>query len=605
MRAVPSSVVDTPKSGWDDSSVGRKFFAFWGVCTALLIGACGGGHANFDGGTDDASVTDGTTQDTQFGFDVNASDQDASCTTCSSDLHYVLECGSNNVVQTCTGTTGCGPGGCIDACQAAGASKSSIGCDYYAIPPDAWTHGSCFAAFVANNWGSDMKVTLHYKGSTIDATPYSYVPKGSGTSITYQAIPSTGIPAGGMAVVFINQVASSDIYYVACPSGVKVAITNADVASKQTSKGNAVEIETSVPATLYDIYPYNGQLSYMPSATLLLPTTSWDTNFVATTMSEDPSTGTTGQVPGIDFVAQQDGTQITLLPTTNITAANGVAGATKNTPVIYNLNKGEQLRIMQPTDTSGIDLSGSIVQSNYPIGVWGEHFCMTNSDLPGEWRMVGAVDGTTLSYDPPVTGAPTTIKQGQLVKFNAGTTPFRVKAQDNVHPFYLAAYRPGGDCDAAHQELLPIKALGTEYVAVPNDSTNETGGPETVNVVAPAEYLTSYTFFTDPTFSYTDLALVRVKASDNTFKDVTLDCITGPITGWKAVGTGGQYQYAHVFVQQGHQPVGKCDNGLHTISSPGQIGITVWGYDSASSYAYPAGASVQPINTVVVPPTPH
>ncbi|HEY2369485.1 MAG TPA: hypothetical protein VGH87_23970, partial [Polyangiaceae bacterium] len=98
---------------------------------------------------------------------------------------------------------------------------------------------------------------------------------------------------------------------------------------------------------------------------------------------------------------------------------------------------------------------------------------------------------------------------------------------------------------------------------------------------------------------------VRVKAADNTFKDVTLDCITGPIPGWKAVGTSGQYEYVHVFVQQGGAPVGACNNGLHTITSQGQIGITVWGYDSASSYAYPAGASVQPINTVVVNPTPH
>ncbi|HEY2365949.1 MAG TPA: IgGFc-binding protein, partial [Polyangiaceae bacterium] len=424
--------------------MGRKFLAFGGATLVTIFLACGGNRSGFDGGPDDdASASDSTIQDdVQFGFDVNASDQDAACTTCSSDLHDVLACGTNTVVQTCTGSTGCGPGGCIDACQAAAASKSSIGCDYYAIPPDAWTHGSCFAAFVANNWSSDMKVTLSYKGSTIDATPYSYIPQGSGSSITYQAVPSTGVPAGKMAIVFINQQPSSDEFYVGCPASVKVAITNADVASKATSKGNAVELTTTVPATVYDIYPYGGKLSYMPSATLLLPTTAWDTNFVATTMSEEPSSGSAGQVPGIDFVAQQDGTQITLLPTTNITAANGVAGATKNSPVVYNLNKGEQLRIMQGLDGTGNDLSGSIVQSNFPIGVWGEHFCMTNSAAPGEWRAIGAVDGTTLTYDPPVSGAPTTIKQGQLVKFNGGTTPFRVKAQDNLHPFYLAAYRP-------------------------------------------------------------------------------------------------------------------------------------------------------------------
>jgi hypothetical protein len=41
--------------------------------------------------------------------------------------------------------------------------------------------------------------------------------------------------------------------------------------------------------------------------------------------------------------------------------------------------------------------------------------------------------------------------------------------------------------------------------------------------------------------------------------------------------------------------------------------LTIWGwgtnkssvFSEACSYAYPAGASVQPINTVVVLPTPH
>ena len=214
----------------------------------------------------------------------------------------------------------------------------------------------------------------------------------------------------------------------------------------------------------------------MPSATLLLPTTAWDTNFVATTMSEEPASGTTGQVPGIDFVAQQDGTQITLLPTTNITALNGVIGATKNTPVVYNLNKGQQLRLMQAIDTSGNDLTGSIVQSNSPIGVWGEHFCMTHSEQPPKWRVVGAVKGTTLTYDPPVTGAPTTLDEGQLVEFD-GPGAFDVKAQDNLHPFYLAAHRPASHCDAAPHQLPPSTAHGTEYVAIGNETATTIGGP--------------------------------------------------------------------------------------------------------------------------------
>jgi hypothetical protein len=322
-------------------------------------------------------------------------------------------------------------------------------------------------------------------------------------------------------------------------------------------------------------------------------------NYVATTMSDDATHQTT-----MNFVAQQDGTQITILPNVNIMAGTGVTAATKGVPQTYNLNHGETIHIVQYADSSGNDLSGSIVQSNVPMGLWGGHVCEIQPDPP-TWRILGAVDGTMLTYDPPSTmGAPTTVKEGQYVEFN-GPNAFHVKSQDSMHPFYLAAHRPAGDCDSAHQQIPPIKALGNDYVAVGNESTYySVGGPETVNVVPPAQWLLSYIFFTDPTYGYSEMAIARQKASDGTFHDVKVDCV-GTVTGWQAVDKAGQYQYVHVDLATSGSGVGKCNNGLHTASSDVPFGITVWGYDSASSYAYPAGASVKPINTVVVPPVPH
>ncbi len=570
--------------------------------------ACGGKGNGFGG--NDASTDTGTMDVNNPMFNVDGSNDAPGCTQCSADLHQILTCGDNpTVVQTCTGNTGCGPTGCIAACDAAADNKSSIGCDYYAIPADAWSTtfnsggaaGNCFAAFVNNNWSTNMNVTLTWKGTTINGNDYAYLPVGSGSSITYQKIPSTGIPPSSMAIVFLNNyVAGAGELKCNCPTSVQAAVSTEDMINPHlTGTQNAIEIQTDVPAVVYDIYPFGGATSYISSATLLLPTTAWDTNYVAVTMSE-----TTDFPPGIDFIAQQDGTQVTLLPTTDITGANGVASATKGVPVVYSINKGQTIHIMQSVDGSGNDLTGSIVQSNVPVGVWGEHFCFFTDDPP-PFRIVGLVDGTTLTYDPPVTGAPTTLKEGQLVEFGAGTLAFHVKSQDSSHPFYLASHRPGGDCDAGHQQIPPIKALGYDYVAVANEATDYgVGGPETVNVVPPAQFLPSYIFFTDPTYGYTEIALARELASDNTFKDVTLDCL-GTVTGWQPIGTSGQYEYVHVDLRHAGAAVGKCDNGLHTISSAQPFGITVWGYDSASSYAYPAGASVKPINSVVVPPTPH
>lgn len=519
------------------------------------------------------------------------------CLTCAADLRTIVTCGDNVPVGTCAGNDGCAGGVCIPACNAAALNRSTIGCDYYSVPPDAWTIGSCFAAFVTNTWDAPMKVSLVWKGNTIDGTKYAYVPKGLGNSLTYQLVPPTGIPANTMAIVFLNDSKQNAGYYVGCPASVTAAVSGQQMVVPGTRIAEAVEIKTSVPAVVYDIYPYGGALSYMPSATLLVPTTAWDTNYVTATMSEEP-TNTKG---GVDFVAFQDGTKVTVLPSTNIVAGTGVAAATKGTPVTYTINHGQLVHITQPSTTTD-NLSGSIVQSNNPIGVWGEHFCMTHSGNPPKWRLVGAVDGTNLTYDPAVPTAPTTLQRGQLVEF-VGPQAFYMKSQDNKHPFYLAAHRPGGDCDAAHQQIPSVQALGYEYVAVGNETTNlNIGGPETVNVIPPAQFLSSYIFFTDPTYGNTDLALTRVK-DKGVFKDVTLDCL-GKVTGWQPIGAT-PYEYAHVDLQKAKMPVGPCDNGLHTIKSDAPLGITVWGYDLAASYAYPAGASVKAINTVVVPPVPN
>jgi hypothetical protein len=219
------------------------------------------------------------------------------------------------------------------------------------------------------------------------------------------------------------------------------------------------------------------------------------------------------------------------------------------------------------------------------------------------WRMVGAVDGTLLTYDPVAPAmAPATLKSGELAEFRAAG-PFTVKSQDDMHPFYMAAYMTG--CEEVDPTL--------------NDCR---GDPEAVNVIPPQQYLSDYVFFTDPTYPETNLVLIRATTAMG-FQDVTLDC-AGVLTGWQPIGNGGQYEYTRVDLVTGDfMPVGNCDNGRHEITSKGPFGLTVWGWGSAAtkgfiacppsscpgfysqavSYAYPAGASVQPINTVVVPPT--
>ncbi len=593
------------------------------VGSALLCFACGGNGDNpfaDGGGVPDGGSVDGDVGDApQFGG--GDAEAGSGCTKCSGDLHSVLDCNDDHVIQTCSGNQGCGPGGCIDACASAAANKSSIGCDYYAIPADGWSNipefnagtsdGSCFAAFVTNNWGAPMKVSLQFDGQTIDGTAHAYIPQGKGNNITYQAVPQTGIPPNQMAIVFLAQYGGAAAFKTLCPTSVSPAITSVDVGVHGTGLGHAVRLQTSVPAVVYDIYPYGGALSYTASATLLLPTTAWDTNYLAVTAWHGFGTGYS-RPSNVSIVGTEDNTQVTISPTAAIVARTTgqygtVAGTGKGVPHTYTLGQGQVLQFVQMED-----LSGSPIQSDKPVGVWGGHYCMNIPDTAGAcdaahqeippvkalgheyvavahrprsngdnppWRILGAVDGTTLTYDPQVAGAPATLSSGQLVEFNA-TGPFTVKSQDDKHPFYLAGHMTGASAGGG----------------------GSLGDPETVNVIPPEEFLANYIFFTDPTYAETNLVVIRKKAQ-NGFSDVTLDCL-GTLTGWQAVGGGGQYEYTRVDLQKGHQPVGNCDNGLHTMKSDTPFGITVWGFDTTVSYAYPAGASVKPINTVVVPPVP-
>jgi IgGFc binding protein len=592
----------------------RAFLVVGGIGSLLVAASCGNSGpckgefcASLDGGEDTTASFDAA--DVNIGF-ADTGTGDSCAQGCSGDLHSVVDC-NGNVIMTCPSDQGCAAGMCMPACNAAEANKSSVGCDYYAVPATDYVAETCFAVYVANTWGSPVTLTVGWGTNDYTSTlsTYGYLPTGSGQSITYTPLAGGQVPVNGVGILFLS---GND-----CP---KTTATSSDVSNPGTQVTNAFHITADRPVVLYDIFPYGGGSSAVTSATLLLPTSVWDDNYIATSAWSETGFGN----PWIAFVAQQDGTQVSIVPTADITAATGVTGTLQGKLGVYNLNAGQLLRIQQPTD-----LTGSVVQSNYPLGSWGGHGCTnletaacdgmhqqippvkalgssyvavryrnrlsTFNESP-PWRFVGAVDGTTLTYDPPQTGAPMTLSQGELVEWDA-SGPFVVSSQDANHPFFFGAHMTG------------CFTLPGNY----DSPVGCAGDPEMVNVIPPNQWLESYIFFTDPTYPESNLVFIRKKAPDNTFHDVTLDC-SGVLTGWQNVDAAGNYQYTRADVQTGNfSKVGMCDNGRNSAHSDVPFALTVWGWGSiattqfsqAVSYAYPAGASVQPINTVVIPPTPH
>jgi hypothetical protein len=589
--------------------------------TPLFAAGCGGsspsGFGNDDGG-DGGNPNDDSGN--PFDLDATGGDGGGKKLGCSGDLRSVID--ENGVVQqTCPPDQGCAGGTCVPACQAAAASKGSIGCDYVVPTPSfyAYIKPPCFAVFVANNWPKDIKLTVTRDGQSFDATKFGRI-AAAGAANTWAPVPATGVPAGKVAVLFLSDDPASvnGGNPLTCPVAPALrqnegtAIAGSGSGPNVTGRGKAWHIVADAPITAYDILPFGGASSYLPSAELLFPTTAWGTNYFGIVPQRGTSAPQWGQV-----VAAEDGTSVTVLPSVNLPAGTNVNAATKNVQATYTLNAGEYIQWQETNE-----MSGTVFQSTKPISFFGGQgydcyssatssgggcdsahqqvpqvsafgseyavapYTTRRKDLAPEsirYRFVGAVAGTTLTYSPAVPSAPTTIGVGQVVDFETAL-PFVVKAQDNNHPFFIGQVMTGCSVTSGSRG-------------------NSLGDEEYVNVLAPAQFLTKYVFFSDPTYKTTNLVVTRRKVGGS-FADVNLDC-AGTLKNWKPLGATGDYEYTDVDLIREGVKNGSCDNGPHTADSAKPFGITVWGLDYYSSYAYPAGGNVAPINTVIVPPTPN
>jgi len=535
--------------------------------------------------------------------------------TCSPDLQSI-EDAEGNVIAVCPSDQGCYAGACIPACDAAEKSRGSIGCEFWAaVPPfndNANPHGGgpCYAVFVANTWGRSAKITVERSGTSFDATQFGRIPKGVGPSTTYDPLPVDGLPPGEVAVLFLSQRPEAAF---ACP--VPPALLD-DAEIHGSGVGQAFRVRVDTPVTVYDIVPYGGAKSYLPSASLLFPATAWGTNYAAVAPHPDGS----GAL-WVSIVGAVDGTHVSVLPSVTLPGGPDLADAVGGQPSEYALDAGQVLQWI------GTDPAGTIFESDQPIGLFtgntllrvatatspegggkdSAHQQLTPVKALGSeyvgggiatrlaslepesvpYRLLGVVDGTELSWEPSVpAGAPQKLDAGTVAQFDT-TTRFVVRSQDDEHPFAITQYMPGGNLVGSR----PGCTAGSGPCAL--------GDEEWVTLVPPAQFLRRYVFMADPSYGTTNLIVTRIRGQDG-FADVDLDCL-GAVTGWEAVGSSSMYESATLELVFAGLPQGQCTSSRLEATSSGRFGIVVWGTDYYASYGYPAGGNLAAINDVVVP----
>tara|TARA_R110002096_G_scaffold44524_2_gene119695 strand:- start:3950 stop:5626 length:1677 start_codon:yes stop_codon:yes gene_type:complete len=533
---------------------------------------------------------------------------------CSEDLHEILDA-DGNVLETCPLDEGCSEGACIPACEAAAKSGGNVGCDFYVSTPHFYTGIAppCFATFVTNNWGSATNIAINRDGQDYSATDFGRISDGTLAESQWEPVPATGLPADDVAVLFLSHDPSSSNggTPLTCPITPAISASGGTAAgfgndNATSTTGIAWHIQTDVPVSLYDILPYGGAASFLPSAQLVMPETALGDNFVVSL----PKTSGNG-TPWLQVLATEDNTSISISPNIDF-PAGAVPAAASGVTSVFTANAGEYIQWQFGINGNA---SGSIVSSDQPIAVIGgdSYICYSSQTSTGggcdsahqvippvsamgmeyvaaphksrsagpesiPYRLTGVVDGTTLTYDPAVPGAPATIGRGEVVDFES-TLAFAVTTQDADHPIHLAQMMAGA--------------------LVNNPILANQGDEEFVNVLPPAQFLRRYVFFTDPSYPYTSLALTRVANANGEFSDVTIGCI-GTVTGWVAADAAGKFEVATVdLVVNGVGEV-DCENGSQTAFSDQPFGITVWGLASFASYAYPAGGNARTINDVII-----
>ena len=520
------------------------------------------------------------------------------------------------------GNNSCVGGACSATCELANMNHSSVGCEYYAVDMDGAQgppYDACYAVFVANVSTAPVHITVDMTGTPIDLSMYAKLPVGTGTSLTYGAYdPMAGLAPGGVAILFLDYGLSTlfDIGNVACP--VPAALADG-VQVHGTGLGNAFHITTDVPVVAYQELPYGGGAAAATGASLLIPTSAWQTNYIAVAAYDTAAPPIDVNVggPSHDIVALMDNTTVTIRPLSAIAAGTGVAAGAANEPYTVMLDHGQYVQLTQSDP-----LSGSPVTSDQPIGVFGGHQIMGIDRCCGDhgeqmltpvsalgseyvaaphgdrktdgtpdpriYRIYGAVDETQLTYEPAGTG-PATVNEGEMLEIRTASDQtagaFVVRSQDAQHPFAMFTYMSGaGD----------------------QDGGDGAGDPDFVRLVPPPQFLAHYVFFTDPTYPFTDLTIVRQQVM-GVFADVKLDCMgTIPAGDWNPVGTSGTYEIAHEKIVDHWNAQNGCNNGVHVMDSAQPFGVWVWGWGTADtntgwvSYGYPAGEAVLPINNVVI-----
>ena len=344
-----------------------------------------------------------------------------------------------------------------------------------------------------------------------------------------------------------------------------------------------------------------GCYSFSNDASLLLPSTALTGNYRVTSLPSEGAGGFShdeGMAAYFGITAVHDQTQVTVkVGSKGTIKAGGVISAVPSGGAMtLTMNAGDVAQLVCD-GYAGSDLSGSLVsadkavqviagapcmhnptttnacdhleQSVFPAETLGKHYVVTVPTGPRGQpvghtvRLYGNVDGTTLSFDPPVPNAPTQLAAGQVADLGVVSADFEVKGS---HEFSVGTFMLGGGL------VDPMTPQGMQE-----------GDPSQSQAVAVEQYRSKYVFLAPDDYDTSWLDAVLPPATD-----LMLDGQPVNVAGVTVGGSG--YVVKRIALDK---------HGTHVLSATNPIGIQVSGYGVYTSYQYPGGLD---LNQIASPP---
>mgnify|MGYP001390413938 CR=1 FL=1 len=283
-----------------------------------------------------------------------------------------------------------------------------------------------------------------------------------------------------------------------------------------------------------------------------------------------------GLYSAFNVIAAEDATEVLWQPPHATAAGTGVPAVAAFDVGQVTLDMAQMLQVVATVDTSGtiVETSkpawviGTSPCANVPAGVtfcdhieevlipveyWGTHYVGAHAPQRGGeqywWRVYAGADATTISTDPPQPGFPVVLDRGQFHEFTT----------------YDSVIFTG---DAA---FMPVQYLEGQ------DNGAGTGDPASFQSVPTEQFLRRYVFVTGVGYEDNYVQVIREVDGANVYVDGEL------VNGYETFGGFAVADW----------PI---DEGPHYADSEEPFGVIQVGYTDVTSYAYPGGLALAPIN---------